>query len=86
MQTSDGPAGEAPPSSLSEGARPATEHAVAEEHIHLPPPSIWPMTTAAGVAMAGLGLVTFWPFTAAGLLISFTGIVYWIQELRHELH
>jgi hypothetical protein len=59
---------------------------VAEEHIHFPPPSIWPMTTAAGVALAGLGLVTFWPFTAAGLIIVFAGIVYWVQELRHELH
>jgi hypothetical protein len=44
------------------------------------------MTTAAGVAMAGLGLVTFWPFIAAGLIIMVTGIVYWVQELRHELH
>jgi Cytochrome c oxidase subunit IV len=57
-----------------------------EEHIHLPPPSIWPMTTAAGVALAGLGAVTLWPFTAAGLLIMAAGIIYWVQELRNEPH
>ena len=28
------------------------------EHIHLPPPTIWPVTVAAGVALAGFGLVT----------------------------
>jgi len=81
MQMSDGPA-QSPPGT----GEPVAEHEVAQEHIHLPPPSIWPMTTAAGVALAGLGLVTFWPFIAAGLVIMATGIVYWVQELRHEPH
>jgi hypothetical protein len=65
---------------------PASEHEVAHEHVHLPPPSIWPMTTAAGVAIAGLGLVTFWPFSLAGVIIMAVGIIYWVQELRHEPH
>jgi hypothetical protein len=42
------------------------------------------MTTAAGVALAGLGAVTFWPFALGGLIIMIAGIVYWVQELRHE--
>jgi hypothetical protein len=60
------------------------DHDAHAEHIHLPPPSIWPMTTAAGVTLGGLGLVTHWAFSAAGLIIMFLGIAYWIQELRHE--
>jgi hypothetical protein len=44
------------------------------------------MTTAAGVALAGLGAVTLWPFTVAGLLIMAAGIIYWVQELRDEPH
>jgi hypothetical protein len=56
------------------------------EHIHLPPPTIWPVTTAFGVAVAGLGLVTVEPISIVGLLIMFWGIYSWIQELRHELH
>jgi hypothetical protein len=44
------------------------------------------MTTAAGIALAGLGAVTYWPFTVAGVIIMVLGIIYWIQELRHEPH
>jgi Cytochrome c oxidase subunit IV len=54
--------------------------------VHLPPSSIWPMTTAGGVALGGLGLVTTPVFSFVGLILMFAGIVYWIQELRHEPH
>lgn len=63
----------------------APEEAV-HETIHLPPPTIWPVVTAGGVATAGLGLVTWWPFCIVGILLMMWGLTAWIQELRHELH
>lgn len=57
-----------------------------EEHIHLAPQSIWPITTAAGVTLAGAGLVTALIVSFVGLAIMVIGIYYWVQELRHELH
>lgn len=56
------------------------------EHIHLPPPTIWPVTVAAGVALGGFGLVTTGAVSIIGLLVMFWGIYEWIQELRHEHH
>jgi hypothetical protein len=56
------------------------------EHIHLPPPTIYPVTVAAGVAFAGFGLVTIMPMTIIGVLVMFWGINGWVQELRHEHH
>jgi hypothetical protein len=56
------------------------------ENIHLPPPTIWPVTVAAGVALAGFGLVTTEVVSIVGLLVMVWGINGWIQELRHEHH
>jgi len=56
------------------------------EHIHLPPPTIWPVTVAAGVALGGFGLVTTEVLSIIGLLVMAWGINGWIQELRHEHH
>ncbi|GAC1376543.1 MAG: hypothetical protein NVSMB32_19000 [Actinomycetota bacterium] len=67
-------------------AEPVTTHEDPAEHIHLPPPSIWPMVTAAGVSLAGLGLLTSNVFIIAGVVIMVAGIIYWIQELRLEHH
>jgi hypothetical protein len=85
MHSSD----EAPGGGQSGGAEvvdlPAADQPV-EEHVHLPPLSIWPVTTAAGVALGGLGMVTDWPFWLLGLLVMGFGAMSWIQELRHEPH
>jgi hypothetical protein len=61
-------------------------HVESEEHIHLAPQSIWPISTAAGTSLAGAGLVTILPVTILGVLLMIISIYYWIQELRHELH
>lgn len=61
-------------------------HTQAEEHIHLAPQSIWPVSTAAGTALAGAGLVTSLPVTILGVILMIISIYYWVQELRHELH
>jgi hypothetical protein len=62
----------------------AEEHA--EEHVHLPPQSMWPVTTAFGVALGGLGLMTTTVLSLIGILIMIWGIASWVQELRHERH
>jgi hypothetical protein len=56
------------------------------EHIHLPPPTIWPITTAAGVTLGFMGLLTTYYVSYLGLIIAAWGVISWIQELRHELH
>lgn len=56
------------------------------EHFHLPPPTIWPVTVAAGAALGGFGLVTIYTVSIVGLLVMFWGIYMWVQELRHEHH
>jgi Cytochrome c oxidase subunit IV len=80
----ENPAVESPRPATTEGT--LGEHDTASEHIHLPPPTIWPMTTAAGVTLAFLGLVTSFPVSILGLLIAIYAVVSWVQELRHELH
>jgi hypothetical protein len=84
MHSTEG-ASDLPPDEAAIVAEPAAEHA-AEEHVHLPPLSIWPITTAGGVALGGLGMVTDWPFWVLGLLLMGFGVVSWVQELRHEPH
>jgi hypothetical protein len=78
-------AGAVPPAVVSEEEVPT-----AEEHLHLPVLSVWPISTAAGITVAGAGLVTIWPVTIIGIIITLASIAYWIQELRderrHNLH
>ncbi len=73
---------------VTAGAERQTEPAPGAEHSpgseHLPAASIWPLVTAAGIALGGMGLVTVGPVSFLGLFIMVTGIVNWIQELRHE--
>jgi hypothetical protein len=91
MQASEGPIQAMTPETAAHvpgAAEPLADHDAEEDggHIHLPPPSIWPITTAAGVAVAGLGLVTDVPFIIVGVLVMGYGLSMWIQELRHEPH
>lgn len=65
-------------------APPAEEYEVAEQPVHLPPLSIWPITLALGITLVGAGIISTMPITFAGIVISIVAIIYWIQELRHE--
>lgn len=67
------------------GASPVEGH-TEEEHVHLPPSSIWPISLALGISLAGLGVVTSMPVSIVGLILMFVSIISWVQELRHELH
>jgi hypothetical protein len=91
MQSPEGLRRATSPRSASQPVLPAREDEDEEstppgEHIHLPPPTIYPVTVAAGVALAGFGLVTVMAITFVGLLVMFWGIYSWVQELRHEQH
>ena len=66
--------------------QPLGGHDTGQEHIHLPPPTIWPLTVAGGVTLGFMGLVTSFPVSILGILIAIYGVVQWVQELRHELH
>lgn len=79
---------DATPASLETGVpqEPVTHAPGEEPQIHLSPQSIWPISTAAGITIAGLGLVTLPIVSILGLIIMFLSIVYWVQELRHEPH
>ena len=68
------------------GAEEATEEGEQVEHIHLPPPTIWPFTMAAGISLGFLGLVTNEAISVLGVILAAYGLVNWVQELRHELH
>jgi hypothetical protein len=55
------------------------------EEIHLPRPSLVPMFTAAGIALALIGLIIAWPIVALGGLITLIAVVRWIRDVRQDI-
>jgi hypothetical protein len=55
------------------------------EEIHLPGPTLVPMFTAAGIALALIGLILAWPIVAAGAVIALIAIVKWIRDVREDI-
>ena len=51
---------------------------------HLPAPSIWPATFAAGIGLLGFGVLTSLVFSAAGLGVVAWALAGWIREMLHE--
>jgi cytochrome c oxidase subunit I len=54
------------------------------EHVHLPEPSVWPLTVGAGTSLMAFGVATSLALSAMGLVLLAWGLFGWIQELRHE--
>jgi len=52
-------------------------------HIHLPAPSVWPLTAGAGFSLMAFGVATSLALSALGLILLVWGVWQWIQELRH---
>ena len=50
----------------------------------LPKPTYWPFFFAMGLAFISWGLLTTWVILVAGLLISTTALIGWINQMRHE--
>jgi type IV secretory pathway TrbD component len=55
------------------------------ETIHLPGPSYLPVVTAAGLAIAVIGVVHSWFLVGGGVLIALVAVVRWIRETRQEM-
>jgi hypothetical protein len=55
------------------------------EAIHLPEPSYMPVTLAFGITIALVGILTWWPVIAIGLIIAVVVLVRWIRSTRAEI-
>ena len=51
-----------------------------DEHIHMPPPSYWPIILALGLVTFGLGVIYFLPLSAFGVLVVVGSIFGWSKE------
>jgi hypothetical protein len=56
------------------------------EEIHLPNPSLIPVSNAFGISLVILGLAVGWGVTIFGGVIFLITLVLWIRDARHELN
>jgi hypothetical protein len=56
----------------------------AHEAIHLPPPSIWPVLLAVGIALLLTGLIINLVMILAGAIITIASIALWVRDARRE--
>ena len=66
-------------------AEPEAEHPEAHDAIHLPPPSIWPVLVAVGIALLLTGLILNLVMVISGAVIAVLSIAFWIRDARREL-
>jgi hypothetical protein len=57
----------------------------AGEAIHLPGPTYLPVLTAAGVSIAVVGIVIWWPLILIGAVITLVAVWRWIRETRQDM-
>jgi hypothetical protein len=55
------------------------------EEIHLPGPSLLPLLTAVGIALALVGITTFIELSIAGAILTLVCAVRWIRDTRHDI-
>jgi cytochrome c oxidase subunit 1 len=51
-----------------------------EAHIHLPPPSYYPLLISIGLLIGGIGLLSTLVISFMGILLAFYGIWGWVLE------
>jgi hypothetical protein len=56
----------------------------AREQIHLPGNTLVPLFTAAGIALALMGLILSWPFIAVGGAITALCVYLWIKAAAQD--
>ena len=57
----------------------------AGEEIHLPGPTLIPITTAVGITLIVIGTTIGWIFSILGLIITVWAIVRWIRDTRRDV-
>ena len=55
------------------------------EQIHLPGPSLIPLTTAIGITIMLVGLILSWWFVATGATILVVSVVRWVHTVRSDI-
>ena len=65
-------------------AEPEAPHSEAHEAIHLPPPSIWPVILAVGIALLLTGLVVNPVMLIVGAILCVLSIAVWVREAFRE--
>jgi hypothetical protein len=57
----------------------------AGEAVHLPGPTYLPVITAAGVAIAVVGVVIWWVLVVIGVVVTVVAIWRWIRDTRRDM-
>jgi hypothetical protein len=65
-------------------AEPEASHADEHGAFHLPPPSIWPVVLAVGIAFLLTGLILNLAVVAAGVVLVIVSVVMWVRDARQE--
>jgi hypothetical protein len=55
------------------------------EEIHLPGPSIIPLTTAVGITLTVIGTTIDWLWSVLGLIIFLVSVGIWIRDVRRDI-
>jgi hypothetical protein len=55
------------------------------EEIHLPGPSLLPLTTAVGITLIVIGTTIFWIYSVIGGLIFIVSAVLWIRSTHRDI-
>ena len=56
-----------------------------DEKPHLPPPSLWPVGFAIGIACVLVGLVVSWPVVAVGAAITLVFGFLWVRDVTRDM-
>jgi hypothetical protein len=59
-------------------------HGEGHEAIHLPPPSIWPLVLALGIALVLTGLILNLVVVIAGIVLALGATALWVRDARRE--
>jgi hypothetical protein len=59
-------------------------HSESHGAFHLPPPSIWPVVLAIGIALTLTGLILNIAVVITGVVIGIIALAMWVRDARRE--
>lgn len=65
-------------------AEPEPTHSESHEAFHLPPPSIWPVVLAVGIALTLTGLILNIVVVIVGAVLGIGAVAMWVRDARRE--